>query len=160
MARSGAARRQQVSDAVARLQDQWGDGLPVASDPHGLATLVVRLLDAGESCRPADVALAVRALCEHFGALRGGRTVELRVPPYAAVQLAADGDAGPSHTRGTPPNVVETDAATFLRLAVGSLDWDDAVARHLVRTSGVHADLGTMFLLFRRSRDSRDGRSS
>lgn len=71
--------------------------------------------------------------------------MELRVPPYAAVQLAADGDTGPTHTRGTPPNVVETDPETLLRLAAGSLTWADAVAAHRVRTSGVHADLGSLF---------------
>ena len=53
-----------------------------------------------------------------------GGTVELRVPPFAAVQLGI-GDRG-RHTRGTPPNVVQLDAATLLRLAGGSLTWDEA----------------------------------
>ena len=48
---------------------------------------------------------------------------------------------GPRHTRGTPPNVVETDAGTWLRLATGELTWDDAVAEGRVSASGNRADL-------------------
>ena len=53
-----------------------------------------------------------------------GNAVEVRVPPDGAVQAVE----GPRHTRGTPPNVVETDAQTWLALATGALTWDDAVA--------------------------------
>jgi hypothetical protein len=60
------------------------------------------------------------------------------VPPHVAVQLVP----GPRHTRGTPPNVVETDAATWLRLATGALRWEDAVAEGKVSASGNRADLG------------------
>jgi hypothetical protein len=49
---------------------------------------------------------------------------------------------GPRHTRGTPPNVVETDAATWLRLATGATSWDDALADGKVSASGNRADLG------------------
>ncbi len=144
MARS-ASRREQVALAVARLQPT---GSPLVSPDHrGLAALLVRALDAGDAVDRRDLALAVRAGCEHYGLLRGGRTVELRVPPYAAVQLAAEGDQGSTHTRGTPPNVVETDPETFLRLSTGTLSWDAAVASHQVRRSGVHADLGSLFSL-------------
>jgi hypothetical protein len=66
-----------------------------------------------------------------------GRSVELRVPPHVAVQLVP----GPRHTRGTPPNVVETDAATWLRLATGETTWADAVAEGRVSASGGRADL-------------------
>ena len=66
-----------------------------------------------------------------------GRSVELRVPPHVAVQLVP----GPRHTRGTPPNVVETDAATWLRLATGELTWAAAVAEGRVSASGNRADL-------------------
>lgn len=66
-----------------------------------------------------------------------GRSVEVRVPPYAAIQCVA----GPRHTRGTPPNVVETDAETFLRLATGEIAFAEAVAAGRVRASGVRADL-------------------
>jgi hypothetical protein len=63
--------------------------------------------------------------------------VELRVPPHVAVQCIE----GPRHTRGTPPNVVETDAATWLRLTTGDLSWDDALAQGKVSASGNRADL-------------------
>jgi Bacterial SCP ortholog len=66
-----------------------------------------------------------------------GRSVELRVPPHVAVQCVE----GPRHTRGTPPNVIETDAATWLRLATGLSAWDDAVAEGKVVASGSRADL-------------------
>jgi hypothetical protein len=66
-----------------------------------------------------------------------GRTVEVRVPPFAAVQCVP----GPRHTRGTPPNVVETDPLTWLALAAGRLSWDAAVAAGRVQASGQRADL-------------------
>lgn len=69
-----------------------------------------------------------------------GRSVEVRIPPYAAVQCGL-GDPGPTHTRGTPPNVVETDAVTFLRLATGRTSWAEAMATGRVHASGLRADL-------------------
>jgi hypothetical protein len=61
----------------------------------------------------------------------------VRIPPYAAIQCVP----GPRHTRGTPPNVVETDAATWVRLATGRLSWAAATADGLIRASGPRADL-------------------
>ena len=66
-----------------------------------------------------------------------GRTVEVRIPPFAAVQCVP----GPRHTRGTPPNVVETDALTWLDLATGKLAWAAAVASGRLRASGQRADI-------------------
>lgn len=66
-----------------------------------------------------------------------GRSVEVRVPPYAAVQAIGGG----THTRGTPRAVVETDPDTWIALATGSLTWNDAVEAGLVRASGERADL-------------------
>jgi hypothetical protein len=66
-----------------------------------------------------------------------GRAVEVRVPPYAAVQCVA----GPRHTRGTPPNVVEMDAVTWVSLAAGRLAWAQAVADGRIRASGPRADI-------------------
>jgi uncharacterized protein (TIGR03083 family) len=53
-----------------------------------------------------------------------GGSVEVRVPPFAAVQCIE----GTSHTRGTPPNTVETDALTWIRLACGRITWDEATS--------------------------------
>jgi uncharacterized protein (TIGR03083 family) len=75
-----------------------------------------------------------------------GRSVEVRVPPYAAVQCAIS-DPGPTHTRGTPPNVVETDPLSFLRLATGRIRWTDAVANGAVHASGLRADLSAVLPL-------------
>jgi uncharacterized protein (TIGR03083 family) len=72
-----------------------------------------------------------------------GRSVEVRVPPYAAVQCAI-GDPGPTHTRGTPPNVIETDPVTFLRLATGRIVWAEAIANGSVHASGLRADLAAV----------------
>ena len=66
-----------------------------------------------------------------------GRAIEVRVPPYAAVQC---GD-GPTHTRGTPPNIIEMDADTWLALASGELSWSDAMNNGAISASGVRADL-------------------
>ena len=66
-----------------------------------------------------------------------GRAIEVRIPPYAAVQC---GD-GPTHTRGTPPNVIEMDAHTWLALASGEKSWADAMSDGLIVASGVRADL-------------------
>jgi len=94
-------------------------------------------LDAGETAPRMVTATAVRWLLQVMADAEPGATVEVRVPPFGAVQFRE----GLSHTRGTPPNVVETDAATFIRLAVGRLTWPDAVAGALVSASGSRADL-------------------
>ncbi len=66
-----------------------------------------------------------------------GRAIEVRVPPYAAIQCGA----GPTHTRGTPPNTIEMDAPTWLALGTGELSWEQAVASGAVLASGSRADL-------------------
>lgn len=83
------------------------------------------------------LALAVRYTLQQLAAAAPGNSVEVRVPPYAAVQCIE----GPRHTRGTPPNVVELDAAVWLSLATGRLAWGDAVDSGRVHASGSRADL-------------------
>lgn len=94
------------------------------------------------------LARASRALVAVLADRHPGRSVEVRVPPFAAVQCAI-GEPGPRHTRGTPPNVVETDAVTFLRLAVGRTPWSQAVASGKVAASGLRADLTPVLPLLR-----------
>jgi hypothetical protein len=88
-----------------------------------------------------------RLLVKHFLAVLAGRapgaSVEVRVPPYAAVQAVA----GVRHTRGTPPAIVEVDAETWIALATGSLAWTDAEADGRVRASGERADLSPLLPL-------------
>jgi hypothetical protein len=84
-----------------------------------------------------STATAVRYLLQLLAEEAPGNTVEVRVPPFGAVQAIE----GPRHTRGTPPNVIETDAATFLALATGSEGWASALAAGRVTASGSRADL-------------------
>ena len=66
-----------------------------------------------------------------------GRAIEVRVPPYAAVQCGE----GPTHTRGTPPNTIEMNSDTWLALASGKLSWSEAMNSGAISASGVRADL-------------------
>ena len=91
----------------------------------------------GGSTQRTDVATAVRWTLQRLAEDVPGNSVEVRVPPFAAVQAIP----GPRHTRGTPPNVVETDAATWIALATGTLRWEDAVDAARVSASGSRADL-------------------
>ena len=88
---------------------------------------------------------SVRLLAEMLAATAPGRSVELRVPPFVAVQAIT----GPRHTRGTPPNVVETDPLTWLRLATGRAEFVSEVASGAVRASGNRADLTDYLPLLR-----------
>jgi hypothetical protein len=111
-------------------------------DPVAVAAATRRVLHAVDDLdalppSAADLRLVTRALLDRLADTAPGRSVEVRVPPYAAVQCVT----GPRHTRGTPGSVVETDALTWVRLATGRLAWPDAVAAGLVRASGERADL-------------------
>lgn len=99
---------------------------------------VVAWLDrrAPEPAR-APLAHAVRASLRTLAQVAPGATVEVRVPPFGAVQCVS----GPRHTRGTPPNVVETDPRTWLELATGRIDWPGAVRAGRVSASGTRADV-------------------
>lgn len=113
---------------------------PVVSSPHTNFTAVAAALTALDEGRTPERPVfreAVRTLLAVLAERAPGRSVEVRVPPYGAVQCVA----GPRHTRGTPSNVVETDPATWLRLATGRLGWTEAVTEGRVRVSGARADL-------------------
>ncbi len=98
---------------------------------------VLDAMDAGQAPGPGDLRTAARYLLQLLAARHPGRVLEVRIPPVAAVQCLP----GPVHTRGTPPNVVETDPVTWLRLATGRLPWAAAVASGAVHASGPRADL-------------------
>jgi len=133
---------------------------PVRSDPTGRAggriratpstvgVMVARRIDVetGAAALAAwrtgtaertQVRTAVRFTLEELAARVPGRSVEVRVPPDGAVQAIP----GPRHTRGTPPNVVETDPETWLELVTGRTSWAEAVAAGRVHASGERADL-------------------
>lgn len=98
---------------------------------------VVHGLDVGIDPDPIAQRIVVKTLVEVLATRAPGHAVELRVPPYTAVQLME----GPRHTRGTPPNVVEMGPAAFLELATGRTTWHEAVRNGRVRASGERADL-------------------
>lgn len=98
----------------------------------------VRTADAaGEKPARTALATAVRYLLQLLDEKAPGNSVEVRVPPFGAVQVIQ----GPRHTRGTPPNVVEMDAATWIAVATGTEPWADAAASGRIHASGTRADL-------------------
>lgn len=108
--------------------------MPRIPDTDGRAA--VRAVASGDTDR-ITTALAVRWILQELARIAPGKSVEVRVPPFGAVQIVE----GPGHTRGTPPNVIELDAQTFVALAKGSETWDEAVARGAVLASGTRASL-------------------
>ncbi len=147
-----AALRDRAREAVAALPSPPQDvtrrlAAAPPSDPALAAGseegLVAACLDAGIDVGRASLAAAVRTSLARLEAAHPGRLIEVRVPPFGAVQIGREGVSS-MHTRGTPPNVVETDAATWLALSSGRLSWDEARADHRVRASGAHADLGAL----------------
>lgn len=108
--------------------------------PTELAEALLAARDLTEPGAEPDrptLAAIVRTTLTGFAQRHPGRSVEVRVPPFAAVQAVE----GPRHTRGTPPNVVETDGATWLALVTGRLTWGEAIAEGRVTASGTRADL-------------------
>lgn len=91
--------------------------------------------EAAEQPARPELAAAVKTTVRTLAANAPGHSVEVRVPPFVAVQCIE----GPRHTRGTPPNVVETDPRTWLLLATGLLDFDTAVRSGALTASGSRA---------------------
>lgn len=118
-------------------------------DPSEMRSAVAVALPwlRGQEPRPDRAALgsAVRLSLRTIAQDAPGNSVEVRVPPFAAVQCLA----GPRHTRGTPPNVVETDPKTWLELATGLLSWEDAVDSGRASASGTRADLTALLPVVR-----------
>ena len=91
----------------------------------------------------STVTSAVRFTLEELADVAPGHAVEVRVPPWGAVQCVE----GPRHTRGTPPNVVETDPQTWLQLVTGAVSWADAMADGRVSASGERSDISALLPL-------------
>ena len=143
-----AARRRIDPDAGAQALRQWAQEQDTSDDePAGGGS------GAGpDPASPADraarrrmTATAVRYTLEELAACAPGRSVEVRVPPFGVTQAVA----GTVHRRGTPPSVVETDAATWLALATGRLTWQDALAGGALHASGERCDLSAYLPLVR-----------
>lgn len=94
------------------------------------------LAEGREATSCPEIATAVRYSLQIVADSVPGHTVELRIPPYSAVQVIEGGN----HRRGTPPNVVEMDADTWFQLTTGRIDWDTAKASGKLTASGSRAD--------------------
>jgi hypothetical protein len=103
----------------------------------GRAALAAATDRSGAPVARPILATAVRFTLQQLEARAPGGSVEVRVPPFGAVQCIE----GTSHRRGTPPAVIETDADTWLSLATGAVAWAEAVASGRVLASGERADL-------------------
>ena len=116
------------------------------STDDGRAALAAVRAAAAASAPPSrtDNATAVRYLLQLLAEKAPGNSVEVRVPPFGAVQVIE----GPRHTRGTPPNVVEADPVAFVEVATGRLAWAEAVGSGRIRASGARADLTALLPLF------------
>jgi len=101
-------------------------------------------LDRGAEPERSVLRDAVRALLAELSRRAPGRSVEVRIPPFGAIQCVP----GPRHTRGTPPNVVETDPVTWVLLATHRVNWADAVRDGRLRASGIRTDLSEFLPLY------------
>ncbi|MGB9306562.1 MAG: sterol carrier family protein [Mycobacterium sp.] len=107
------------------------------ADPAKARAAVLAVADwLRDDTRPAPdratLGTAVRLTARTLAELAPGASVEVRIPPFVAVQCVA----GPRHTRGTPPNVVETEPRTWLLLATGMVSLAEAQAAGAVSLSG------------------------
>ena len=128
----------------ARQCRRRGSYCPDVSPAHSKSEAVTQALAAlDQGVEPERPVLrdAVRALLTELSRRAPGRSVEVRIPPFGAIQCVP----GPRHTRGTPPNVVETDPVTWILLATERVSWADAVRDGRLRASGIRTDL-TEFL--------------
>lgn len=115
----------------------WDGSTAVGALGLACADSVIAAVDAGLEPQREAVRGAVIHTLDLLASRAPGRAVEVRVPPFGAVQAIQ----GQRHTRGTPPNVVEADALTWVLLAAGRLDWAASVASGSVRASGPRSDL-------------------
>ncbi|AKU15582.1 sterol carrier family protein [Luteipulveratus mongoliensis] len=106
-------------------------------DPREGRAAVVRWHASPTEADRTTTATAVRYTLEELSLQAPGNSVEVRVPPYGAVQVIE----GPRHKRGTPTNVIEMTADSWLAMVTGSITWEDAEASGRVRASGQRADL-------------------
>lgn len=100
-----------------------------------VAPAVLEWLDGGPTPDRTVLRNAVKESLAAVAAAAPGHSVEVRIPPFGAVQCVS----GPRHGRGTPPNVVETDARTWLALVVGAITWDAALESGALQASGTRS---------------------
>jgi hypothetical protein len=96
---------------------------------------VLEWLDGGPVPDRPVLRAAVKESLAAVAAAAPGHSVEVRIPPYGAIQCVS----GPRHGRGNPPNVVETDGRTWLALVAGRITWDAALDSGALQASGTRS---------------------
>ena len=91
--------------------------------------------------RDPEVMSQVKTILAKISKIAPGHAVELRIPPYSAIQCVE----GPKHTRGTPPNVVEMSAEVLFEIVGGKINWPDAISDGRISASGERSDLSALF---------------
>jgi hypothetical protein len=92
--------------------------------------------------RDSEIMNQVKEVLTKISKIAPGHAVELRIPPYSAIQCVE----GPKHTRGTPPNVVEMSAEVLISISSGEINWTDAIGDGRISASGERSDLSALFL--------------
>lgn len=141
----------QLAPAIGEIRTALSKDLPnTVSTDFGVSRLIDYLraniietsrlaADLGLEVPRPSMAESVRSLLSVMAERFEGQSIEVRVPPYGAVQVGAFGQ-GPTHTRGTPPNLVETNPRVFFDLATARLTWARAIRTGQLRISGAHAN--------------------
>ena len=91
--------------------------------------------------RDPEIMSQVKTILAKISKIAPGHAVELRIPPYSAIQCVE----GPKHTRGTPPNVVEMSAEVLFDIVGGKINWPDAISDGRISASGERSDLSALF---------------
>ena len=91
--------------------------------------------------RDPEIMSQVKDILAKISKLAPGHAVELRIPPYSAIQCVE----GPKHTRGTPPNVVEMSAEVLFDILAGKINWQEAISDGRISASGERSDISGLF---------------
>lgn len=117
---------------------------PVPAEPVPAEPVTSEVAQAFAALPRSVRATFVRFTLEELATLAPGNSVEVRVPPLGVTQCVA----GPRHTRGTPPSVVETSPVVWAALVLGACSWEQAVAAGMLDASGERSNLSTLLPLF------------
>lgn len=129
---------------VRALFASFEDSSAVPAEPVTTEPAPVEVSQAFAALPRSVRATFVRFTLEELATLAPGNSVEVRVPPLGVTQCVA----GPRHTRGTPPSVVETSPAVWAALVLGACSWEQAVAAGVLDASGERSNLSTLLPLF------------
>lgn len=142
---AGMAAVREVRALFTSLEDSSAASAEsVTTEPVSAEPVTSEVAQAFAALPRSVRATFVRFTLEELATLAPGNSVEVRVPPLGVTQCVA----GPRHTRGTPPSVVETSPAVWAALVLGACSWEQAVAAGVLDASGERSDLSTLLPLF------------